>query len=390
MIFPDGIKITGSPTWDGTINLPTFQPSSLVEVESDTITAVIEVGAGDEPLTFDKPVQIKFENKGDHNAFFTRNGVTTEVTTICSGNTLSDNLGLPENGDCKITVGDDLYVWTMHFTLASVGSPNPSPSPSNSSSGGSSGDRTPPSFTTTFDETEFPFSINGKQYRLNELNAISSITIETGKPLHLQLKMYENGGVDNVQHVTLYLNQDGNRILNDLTETTITFEQGKETEISDPYNLIESVTIKQSTDGNKSVFDFEVIFSNEMGTSDLLFRVWDAKRNSVNLHIPDTLMVIIGEPTSTFSTGVIKEDSIPTSNESIDEEPIFSWQKFDQWAGYADSTVSDIEFLENVGIDGDSIPSWVKQNNAKWVKEGKLTQQELVIALENLKSRGII
>ena len=255
---------------------------------------------------------------------------------------------------------------------------------------GSSGDKTPPSFTITFDRTEFPFSINGKHYRLDELNDISPVIIETGKSLKIQLKMYENSGTKNIQHVTLYVNQYGNQILNDLTETAITFEQGKETQISDPNNLIESAKISQSSERNKSVFDFEITFSKEIDTSDLLFRVWDAKRNSFDLHIPNSLRIIMTQPTSTFTEGIIKAGLIPKSNQPMNEEPIFSWNKFDQWTVYANSIVSDKEFLESVGINGNSVPSWIKQNNAKWVKEGKLTQQELVIALKNLKNRGII
>jgi len=377
VVLPDGIKITGPSTWDGIINLPTFKPLSSVSIESGTITSVIEIGSGDTPLTFDIPVQIKFEGKGGQNVFFTRSGVTTEVTADCSGNTLSDNTGLPAGGDCKTTVGNDLFVWTKHFTLVSTSST------STTSGGGGSGDSTPPSFITTFDETDYPFSINGNNYSLDQLNNIIPVSVETGKPLKLQIKMFDNGGTQNIQHVSLFVNQHGNKILNDLSETSITFEKGKDTEIIDPHNLIESASIVSSTQGNKAVFDFEVVFSKEMDTSDLLFRIWDIKRNSVDLHVPESLIVMLAEPTAIIEDVIFQE---PNVESTMDAEPIFSWDKFNQWAGYSESELTDKEFLEHVGIEGNDIPDWVKENNAKWVKDGEMTQEELVIVLKYLES----
>ena len=161
-----------------------------------------------------------------------------------------------------------------------------------------SGDHIPPSFRTTFDKTEFPLTINGINYRLDQINNLPTIKLETGKPLKLQIRMYENEGTDNIQHVTLYLNQHGEKILNDLTETGITFEKGKDTQITDPNKLIEYAIIIHSIEGIKDVFEFELKFSKEMNTSDLFFRIWDTKKNSVNLYIPEVLTVIDVSATS--------------------------------------------------------------------------------------------
>jgi len=160
------------------------------------------------------------------------------------------------------------------------------------------GDHIPPSFRTTFDKTEFPLTINGTNYRLDQINNLPTIKLETGKLLKLQIRMYENEGTDNIQHVTLYLNQHGEKILNDLTETGITFEKGKDTQITDHNNLIEHAIITHSIEGIKDVFEFELKFSKEMNTSDLLFRIWDSKKNSVNLHIPKILTVVDVSPPS--------------------------------------------------------------------------------------------
>jgi hypothetical protein len=126
---------------------------------------------------------------------------------------------------------------------------------------------------------------------LDQIKNVTLTKVEIGKPLKLQIRMYENEGTANVQHVMLYLNQHGPKILNDLTETGITYEKGKNTQIIDPDNLIENATITQSIEGYKNVFEFEVKFSKKMDTSDLLFRIWDYPRNSVDMYIPNALVV---------------------------------------------------------------------------------------------------
>ena len=155
----------------------------------------------------------------------------------------------------------------------------------------STGDQIAPSFRVTFESTEFPLTLNGTNYRLDQIKNVTLTKVEIGKPLKLQIRMYENEGTDNVQHVMLYLNQHGPKILNDLTETGITYEKGKTTQIIDYNNLIENATITQSIEGHKNVFEFEVKFSKKMETSDLLFRVWDYPRNSIDMYIPNALVV---------------------------------------------------------------------------------------------------
>ena len=73
----------------------------------------------------------------------------------------------------------------------------------------STGDQIPPSFRVTFESTEFPLTINGTNYRLDQIKNVTLTKVEIGKPIKLQIRMYENEGTDNVQHVMLYLNQHG-------------------------------------------------------------------------------------------------------------------------------------------------------------------------------------
>ena len=131
-----------------------------------------------------------------------------------------------------------------------------------------------------------------------------------------------------------------------------------------------------------------MVFDKPMDTSDVILRVWDTKRNSIDIEFENVIKVI----ESPKSEIILKPEFEiePESILEIDPESIFSWERFDEWAGYSESNLTDEEFLKHLEIDGNNIPSWIKQNNAKWVKQGLISQDELVIALENLENRGII
>jgi len=139
-----------------------------------------------------------------------------------------------------------------------------------------------------------------------------------------------------------------------------------------------------------------MVFDKPMDTSDIILRVWDAKRNSIDIEFEDVIKVIESPASEIILKPELEIDPEPTleidpePTLEIDPEPIFSWERFNEWAGYSESNLTDEEFLKHLEIDGNNIPSWIKQNNAKWVKQGLISQDELVIALENLENRGII
>lgn len=81
-----------------------------------TVNAVIEGGYGDVPLTFDKAVRILIPGQAGRDAGYYRNGAFTKITTILNADTQAAGDGLSPGGDGKIDVGNDLVIWTKHFT----------------------------------------------------------------------------------------------------------------------------------------------------------------------------------------------------------------------------------------------------------------------------------
>jgi len=75
----------------------------------------------------------------------------------------------------------------------------------------------------------------------------------------------------------------------------------------------------------------------------------------------------------------------------MDPEPLMSMESLDDWAGYSNNPISDSEFLSHIGIDGEKIPDWFKKSKiAKWVRDGMLTQNEFVNALQFLDKQGFL
>jgi hypothetical protein len=130
--FPNGVKITGPSTWSGIINLPTLRDTNLVNINTGIVTAVIEMGFDDIELTFNKPVRLLFTDKATEDILFSREGIVTEITTICNGDdidTITDQLG--GSGECKTTSNNDRIIWTYHFTKFVTSEPIISCTPTN-------------------------------------------------------------------------------------------------------------------------------------------------------------------------------------------------------------------------------------------------------------------
>ncbi|MDH7574058.1 MAG: S-layer homology domain-containing protein [Clostridia bacterium] len=119
--IPAGARVSGPAGWDGTINLPTVEPSSSVSIPPQTgkritVEKVVEIGFGNVPLTFDRAVRILFPGEAGKGVGYFRGGTFYRITRVLSADTQEAGDALPAGGDGKIDVDDDLVVWTKHFT----------------------------------------------------------------------------------------------------------------------------------------------------------------------------------------------------------------------------------------------------------------------------------
>jgi len=203
-----------------------------------------------------------------------------------------------------------------------------------------------------------------------------------GEEIDLEFEIFENSGTG-IEHISLYTNiRDGSTLYD--SDLFLQHNRGKPVITQDLQGVWESSDVTITEDGTSTKVVFHVIFSKPMDTSDIIIRTWDIKRNSWDYKFENIWQVI-----EVPSIGIITNDK-ESGELTPDQEPVFSWERFNEWAGYSQDILSDEEFLEHIGVEGEKIPSWIKKNNAKWVKDGLITQNDLVLALENLKSRGII
>ncbi|WP_206105479.1 InlB B-repeat-containing protein [Paenibacillus thalictri] len=115
--IPSGTTITAPANWNGRIKMPQVQSASSVTVSGGSVSFVIEVGAADIPLTFDKAVRLLVPDQGGKSAGYVRNGVFTPITgTITADTQTAADNEIAAGGDAVITVGNDLVIWTKHFT----------------------------------------------------------------------------------------------------------------------------------------------------------------------------------------------------------------------------------------------------------------------------------
>ncbi|TSC90080.1 MAG: Cna protein B-type protein [Microgenomates group bacterium Gr01-1014_5] len=119
--MPRDVTVSAPTGWNGEISAPKLESNNTVTVIApgglvNTTTAVIEVGAGDTALTFNKAVRIVVPAQAGKLAAWVRAGVITEIANTCSADTQISGDALPAGGECKTNAGSDLVIWTKHFT----------------------------------------------------------------------------------------------------------------------------------------------------------------------------------------------------------------------------------------------------------------------------------
>lgn len=123
--IPVGTIIAGPSDWSGSVNLPSLLDKSLISMTNgdgtiNTVDNALEIGFGDQLLTFSNPVKITLKGKAGKLAGYVKGGVFTPITNICDALTPPT---LTDNGECKLDfdnnadgIKDDLVIWTKHFT----------------------------------------------------------------------------------------------------------------------------------------------------------------------------------------------------------------------------------------------------------------------------------
>jgi hypothetical protein len=101
-----------------TANKDTFLSPHEVDTESvsfigGSIVKAVEVGLENGMFVFNKPVKITFQNMAQYIPGFRQVGYVSEIEVVCKENIDPNDM---EVSECYFTEGDDLVIWTKHFT----------------------------------------------------------------------------------------------------------------------------------------------------------------------------------------------------------------------------------------------------------------------------------
>lgn len=139
--IPAGTTVSGPAGWTGEINLPKVVTVPLSDVTgAGSVAYAIEVGTGDTSLTFSQAVRILMPGAKGKRVGVISGGVFTEITALVAADTQAEGNKVTKHG--KIEVGNDVAIWTKHFTKFVVYTPATTP-PTSGGGGGGGGGATP-------------------------------------------------------------------------------------------------------------------------------------------------------------------------------------------------------------------------------------------------------
>jgi len=112
--IPANTTVNSTGNWDGVIAAPT---NTTVTIPGGVPYTAIQIGFSGGKLSFNKAVRILIPGGAGKKVGYIRSGISfTEILTNCVADTQLAGDSLPGDGDCKISVGNDMVLWTKHFT----------------------------------------------------------------------------------------------------------------------------------------------------------------------------------------------------------------------------------------------------------------------------------
>ena len=245
--------------------------------------------------------------------------------------------------------------------------------------------------------------------KVNLDDSSGPVTIQTGEDTTFTFDIYENQGITNLEHVTMYffIGEDANLSANhndvSKSDTYILFDTGQSVHVTDPHGYFENASFDVSEiDPWNLKIKYDITFAKPMETSSLLIRTWDNDKNTADKILLNALKVV---EASFFNVPVdlISQDSTLTQTELAD---IPIWVKNNAlW--WQQKQIDDADFVagiqylinENIiqisetqitnGVISDEIPSWISEVAGFWAHDA-ISDVEFVQSIQWLISNGVM
>ncbi|MBL7058023.1 S8 family serine peptidase [Patescibacteria group bacterium] len=119
--IPNDTQVVGPVSWDGIINAPIVQANSTAKPTADSgkmanVYSVLEVGAGDTELLFDRAVRLFIPGVAGREIGYERANNFNKIINICSNDSQLVGDAQPSGSECRIDIANDTVIWTKHFT----------------------------------------------------------------------------------------------------------------------------------------------------------------------------------------------------------------------------------------------------------------------------------
>jgi len=185
------------------------------------------------------------------------------------------------------------------------------------------------------------------------------VSLKTNESVSFSFDLYENQGINNLAHVTMYFftgeNSDVNQYNIDLSksDTYILFDKTQSKHVVDPHGYFASADFELSEITAWSMkAKYDITFAKPMETTSILIRSWDLDKNESDKVLLDAFQV----SESSF---------LSTPNE----------------ISTVDNTFTQTEVKD--------IPIWVK-NNANWWHQRQIDDSDFISGIEYLIEQNII
>ncbi|MGI0056680.1 MAG: hypothetical protein ACREAK_04820, partial [Nitrosarchaeum sp.] len=191
--------------------------------------------------------------------------------------------------------------------------------------------------------------------------------------------------------IGLYTNLHDNKGQIDKSDTYVEYDKGIPIKIVNKNGYLSDADVSFVQRNNNLEAIFSLTFAKPMDISNIVVRAWDTNRNSRDAIFLNAIKVEQVESTLVPSNipGLQSEAKQESDLVKMDPEPLLSMSLLKQWVGFSEDSVSDEEFLKNLGLEGTKIPSWFKKSQvAKWVIEETISQRELLDTLKFFEKNG--
>jgi len=233
------------------------------------------------------------------------------------------------------------------------------------------------------------------------------VSIQTGEATSFTFDVYENQGITNLEHATLYffIGEDADLSANhndvSKSDTYILFDAGQSVHVTDPHGYFESASfdVSEITPWKLKVI-YDITFAKPMDTASLLIRTWDLDKNTADKVFVNAIQV--KEP-SFFNVPLelVSQDSTQTELADI---PVWVKNNAMWWQQKQidDSDfVAGIQYLINESIirmpetetsgnvASEDIPNWIREVAGYWANDS-ITDAEFVQSMQWLISNGVM